>query len=161
MMRVIDKANEINRRHGNDLDQIAESLGLVIIYEKMTGRMKEFYVRGTIVIRADLSQREKRELIAHAIGHHIFHAGNHLSMQRRIYSFGNYHERQANIFAAVLLMPTDEFLRSLNTKPRMDEIADCFRVTEELVRLRIKIWANFEKPRPCILKPPVQNRVAS
>ncbi|MHB8169283.1 MAG: hypothetical protein ACYDET_06500, partial [Thermoleophilia bacterium] len=66
MMRVIDKANEINRRHGNDLDQIAESLGLVIIYEKMTGRMKEFYVRGSIVIREDLSQREKRELIAHA-----------------------------------------------------------------------------------------------
>lgn len=147
MMRVIDRANEINRRHGNDLDQIAESLGLVIIYEKMTGRMKEFYVRGSIVIRADLSQREKRELIAHAIGHHLFHAGNHLSMQKRIYSFGNYHEKQANIFAAVLLLPTDEFLRLLKAKPRMDEIADYFRVTEELVRLRLMVWANFEKAK--------------
>ncbi|MHB8169284.1 MAG: ImmA/IrrE family metallo-endopeptidase, partial [Thermoleophilia bacterium] len=70
-----------------------------------------------------------------------------LSMQKRIYSFGNYHEKQANIFAAVLLMPTDELLRLLKAKPRMDEIADYFRVTEELVRLRIKIWANYERAK--------------
>lgn len=161
MMRVIDRANEINRLHGNDLDLIAESLGLAIIYERLTGRMKEFYVRGSIVIRADLSQREKRELIAHAIGHHLFHAGNHLSMQKRIYSFGNYHEKQANFFAACLLMPTFEFQKVLKTRPRMDEIADHFQVTEDLVRFRLLIWVNFEKSEPRIQEGPVQRRVAS
>lgn len=148
MKRVIDKANEMNRRYGNDLDQIAESLGLAVIYEKMTGSFREVYFQeaSSIVIREDLHRREKRELIAHAIGHHMLHAGNHLSMQKRIYSFGNYHEKQANAFAAVLLMPSHDLQKVMKTRPRIDEIADYFHVTDELVRLRLLVWANFEKP---------------
>ena len=75
MKRVIDKANHLNGKFGSDLDKITDSLGLSVMYEDMAGRMKEFYFRGSIVIRSDLSLREKRELIAHALGHHLFHAG--------------------------------------------------------------------------------------
>ncbi|HDY74255.1 MAG TPA: ImmA/IrrE family metallo-endopeptidase, partial [Euryarchaeota archaeon] len=92
-----------------------------------------------------LSVREKRELVAHAVGHHLFHAGNHLAMQKRIYSFGNYHEKQANAFAACLLIPLSKLSRLMADRPRIDEIADNFQVREELVRLRLKVWANFEK----------------
>jgi len=145
MKRVIDKANQLNEKFGSDLDRITDSLGLSVMYEDMAGRMKEFYFRGSIVVRADLSVREKRELIAHALGHHLFHAGNHLSMQKRIYSFGNYHEKQANAFAACLLIPVSRLSRLIADRARIDEIADHFRVTEELVRLRLMIWANFEK----------------
>ena len=145
MKRVIDKANQLNETFGNDLDRITDSLGLSVMYEEMNGRMKEFYFRNSIVVRADLSVREKRELIAHALGHHLFHAGNHLAMQKRIYSFGNYHEKQANAFAACLLIPLSKLSRLIADRARIDEIADNFRVTEELVRLRLMIWANFEK----------------
>ena len=145
MKRVIDKANLLNETFGSDLDRITDSLGLSVMYEEMNGRMKEFYFRGSIVVRADLSVREKRELIAHALGHHLFHAGNHLAMQKRIYSFGNYHEKQANAFAACLLIPVSRLSRLIADRARIDEIADHFRVTEELVRLRLMIWANFEK----------------
>lgn len=145
MKRVINKANQLNEQFGNDLDRITDSLGLSVMYEEMTGRMKEFYFRGAIVVRSDLSVREKRELIAHALGHHLFHAGNHLAMQKRIYSFGNYHEKQANAFAACLLIPLSKLSRLIADCARIDEIADNFRVTEELVRLRLMIWANFEK----------------
>lgn len=145
MKRVIEKANRIRGQHGNDLDQIAESLGLNVIPQKMEGRLREFYFRGSIVISADLSPREKRELVAHAIGHHLLHAGNHLAMQKRIYSFGNYHEKQANVFAACLLMPSNEFGKYLKNRPRIDEIANSFQVTEELAKLRLMVWANFEK----------------
>jgi len=145
MKRVIDKANQLNETFGNDLDRITDSLGLSVMYEEMNGRMKEFYFRGAIVVRSDLSVREKRELIAHALGHHLFHAGNHLAMQKRIYSFGNYHEKQANSFAACLLMPLSKLSRLMGDRARIDEIADHFQVQEELVRLRLMIWANFEK----------------
>lgn len=161
MKRVIDRANEIDRQFGNDLDQIAESLGLTVIPQKLEGRLTEFYFPGAIVVSQNLSKRKRRELISHAIGHHLFHAGNHLAMQKRIYSFGNYHEKQANVFAAVLLMPTNEFQRLLKTKPRMDEIADYFHVTEELVRLRMMVWANFEKSRPRVQETPLRERAAS
>lgn len=145
MKRVIEKANRIRGQHGNDLDQIAESLGLNVIPQKMEGRLREFYFRGSIVISDDLSPREKRELVAHAIGHHLLHAGNHLAMQKRIYSFGNYHEKQANVFAACLLMPLADLNSFIANRSRIDEIANHFQVREDLVRLRLKIWANFEK----------------
>ena len=145
MKQVIDKANQLNELFGRDLDRITDSLGLSLMYEKMSGRMKEFYLRGSIVIREDLSVREKRELVAHAVGHHLFHAGNHLAMQKRIYSFGNYHEKQANAFAACLLIPLAKLSRLMADRARIDEIADHFQVREELVRLRLMIWANFEK----------------
>ena len=145
MKQVIDKANKLYEVFGTDLDAVTDSLGLSVLYEDMTGRMKEFYFRGSIVIRSDLSAREKRELVAHALGHHLFHAGNHLSMQKRIYSFGNYHEKQANAFAACLLIPLASLLRLMADRSRIDEIAEHFQVREELVRLRLKVWANFEK----------------
>jgi len=145
MKRVIEHANQISEIHGNDLDQIANSLGLNVIPQRMEGRLREFYVSGSIVINENLSNREKRELIAHAIGHHLLHAGNHLAMQKRIYSFGNYHEKQANVFAACLLMPLEDLARFISNRSRIDEIANHFQVREDLVRLRLKIWANFEK----------------
>ena len=73
------------------------------------------------------------------------YTGNHLSMQKRIYSFGNYHEKQANAFAACLLIPIAELRRLMADRARIDEIADYFQVREQLVRLRLKVWANFEK----------------
>jgi Zn-dependent peptidase ImmA (M78 family) len=144
---VIEKANRIYEKFGSDLDQITESLGLVVMYEKLAGRLREVYVgqSNSIVIRSDLPKREKRELVAHAVGHHLLHAGNHLAMQKRIYSFGNYHEKQANVFAACLLIPLASLLRLMNERARIDEMAVHFGVREELVRLRLKIWANFEK----------------
>ncbi len=144
MNRAIKQANQIRETYGNDLDQIAQSLGLNVIPQKMEGRLREFYVSGSIVINESLSNREKRELIAHAIGHHLLHAGNHLAMQKRIYSFGNYHEKQANVFAACLLMPLESLAGFISNKSRIDEIANHFQVREELVKMRLKIWANFE-----------------
>ena len=145
MNRVIDKANEIYGQYGNDLDEITQSLGLTIMSEKMEGRLTEFYFPGTIAVNSNLSTRKQRELIAHAIGHHLMHAGNHLAMQKRIYSFGNLHEKQANVFAACLLMPLAKLQRFTSNRSRIDEIANHFQVTEELVRLRMNVWANFER----------------
>lgn len=145
MNRVIELANRIRGKYGTDLDEIAESLGLSVIPEKLEGRLTEFYVPGSIVINEKLSEEQKRELVAHAIGHHLLHAGNHLAMQKRIYSFGNYHEKQANVFAACLLMPLRDLARFISGRSRIDEIAEYFQVREELVRLRLKVWANFER----------------
>jgi hypothetical protein len=50
--------------------------------------------------RCDLPRTVERELIAHAAGHHVMHSGNHLTLQTNTYSFGNCHEKQANVLAA-------------------------------------------------------------
>lgn len=139
MRRAIDKAKEIENRFGCDPFVVAEKLGLAVLEEDLKGRLREVYFGDSVVIRRDLLSSEKRELVAHAIGHHLLHAGNHLSMQNRVYSFGNYHERQANVFAAYLLIPEDKLGGSLYEGIVASELAERFDVGEDLVRFRIKL----------------------
>src|SRR3990172_8155793 len=126
MRTAIDRANETYRKYGNYLHKLCNSLGLILIEEDLEGRLKEVYFGDSIVIRRDLPYPEKRELVAHAIGHHLMHAGNHLSMQERVYSFGNYHERQANVFAACLLLPEDKLQEALYPDVPIAELAEKF-----------------------------------
>lgn len=139
MRRAIEKAKEIYAEHGNNLDLICEKLGLEVIEETLDGRLKEVYFGDSIVIKKSLPESEKRELVAHALGHHLMHAGNHLAMQKRIYSFGNYHERQANAFAAYLLIPQDQLENKLAKAVSVNELAQDFDTTEKLINLRLRL----------------------
>lgn len=142
-MRIaIKKAEEIYQKYENNLKAILEALGLTLIEEELEGRLKEVYFGDSIVIKKGLPKQEKRELIAHAIGHHLMHAGNHIAMQNRVYSFGNYHERQANAFAACLLVPKGKLEGKINMP--VHELAEYFDVTEKLIELRLKIFKYFE-----------------
>ncbi len=141
MRRAIDKAKETQGRFGTEPALVAEELGLRVIEENLAGRLREVYFGDSIVIRRDLLDPEKRELVAHAIGHHLLHAGNHLSMQNRVYSFGNYHERQANVFAAFLLMPDEQLEDLLYDGVTPSELADAFGVSDQLVEFRLKVRA--------------------
>jgi len=139
MRRAIEEAKKIHGRYGTDVTLITEELGLSVIEEDLEGRLREVYFGDSIVIRRDLPEAEKRELIAHAIGHHLLHAGNHLAMQNRVYSFGNYHERQANVFVAFLLMPEKELEDRLYEGIATAELADAFEVNESLAEFRLKL----------------------
>lgn len=147
MKRVIEKANEIHESFGNDPENVAEELGLYVIYQPLTSDLKEIYFSSSdsIVIDENLPDEEKRELIAHAICHHLMHAGNHVLKMKRIYSYGNYQEKQANVFAACLLIPRKRLYRFILSKAPIDEIANWFEVSEKLVKLRLLVWLNFEK----------------
>lgn len=147
MKHIVDKANEIYEKYGNDPEQIAEDLGLHVVFQKMACDLKEIYFRSSdsIVIEENLPETEKRELIAHAICHHLYHLGNHVLRMKRIYSYGNYQEKQADVFAACLLIPSGRFQKLIKDKPSINEIAECFLVTEKLARLRLLVWANFER----------------
>jgi Zn-dependent peptidase ImmA (M78 family) len=142
MRRALEKAQDTYKKHGTtNPATIARALGLRVFEEDLKGRLREVYFGHSIVVRQDMSPAEKREMLAHALGHHLMHAGNHLSMQNRVYSFGNHHERQADVFAACLLVPEDGLEDQLATKAHPWEIAEHFKVTEKLVSFRMKIRA--------------------
>ena len=144
-MRIaLKKAKEIYVKYGNNLSFICREFGLNIIEGDLEGRLKEVYFGDSIFVKKSLKKAEKQELIAHAIGHHLMHAGNHLSQQKKIYSFGNYHERQANAFAAYLLISEEKLEGKLFDGVRADELAEYFEVTEKLMAYRLKIQAHFE-----------------
>lgn len=112
----------------------------------------------TIAIASNLHPIQKRYLIAHGLGHHLFHQQNSKgyirlheegilgSKEMRKIEIGR-KERQADLFASYLLIPEEKLNKLLNEEWMKDssnpisELAEEFQVPEELMRRRLE----FEK----------------
>lgn len=140
MNRAIKKAQEVYDKYGNDLDRILAKEKIEVLEVPLAGRFKEIYFGDYIILKDKLSPEEKRELTAHALGHHFLHAGSHYAASKKIYSFSNYHEKQANVFAAYLLMPDDKLEKALYPDIPTTELIDKFDVTPKLAEFRLKLY---------------------
>lgn len=140
MNRARRKAEEVFKEYGNDLPALLQRLDIEVLEVPMNGRLKEIFFGDHIVLKNDLSDQEKRELTAHALGHHFLHSGSHYAASRKIYTFSNYHEKQANIFAAFLMIPETELERLIYPDLKASEIAESFEVTPEFATFRLELY---------------------
>ncbi len=144
MNRATDKANEIISTYKtNDPDKILKKLGVDILDVPLAGRLKEVYFKDHVVLKEGLQQEERRQLLAHAIAHHLLHAGNHLNLKSRTYSFGNYHEKQADVFAAFLLMPEEEIEKLASDNLTIHDLAEKFEVLPYFAKFRIGLAKHY------------------
>jgi Zn-dependent peptidase ImmA (M78 family) len=137
------KALEVIEKYGNNLQDILESEGIEVLEVELSGRLKELYFGEAIVLKDTLPEAEKQELIAHALGHHFLHAGNHLAASSGSYSWDKLQERQADVFAAYLLMPK---LR-LNTRHFQMAVSDLvqeYNITEKFAGFRLKLLQAYK-----------------
>lgn len=138
MNTAIRKAKEVFDKYGNDLDKVLEKLDIQAVDVPLAGRLKELYFGDVVVLMQGLSEPERRELIAHALGHHFLHAGNHYAASRGAYSWDKYQERQAEVFAAYYLMP------EISSDKRF-ELAEQYQVTEKFAGFRLKLVEHYER----------------
>ena len=96
--------------------------------------LQEMQAGGVIATARRLDAHWRRWVIAHAVGHHLLHPGNHLQMRRQGLP-GDAVEREAEEFAGALLVDTREAFDLGLTGPR--EVAAYFGVPEEMVRLYV------------------------
>lgn len=143
MNTAVRKAKEIYQKYGNDVEKIASALGLEILEEEMEGNVKEIYWGDCITIKEGLPEPERRELLAHAICHHLLHAGSHYHASFKKYSFGNYHEKQANVFAAFLLIPDNELENLINKHLTIYDLSEKFKVTPQFAKFRIGLAKHY------------------
>lgn len=143
MNTAVRKAKEIYQKHGNDVEKIAEALNLDILDVPMEGSAKEFYWGDYITIKEGLDEPERRELIAHAVCHHLLHAGSHFAGSHKNYSFGNYHEKQANVFAAFLLVPDKELEKLASDNLTIYDLAEKFNITPWFAKFRIGLAKHY------------------
>lgn len=96
--------------------------------------------RPGIILAADADEQEARELLAHGIAHHLLHTGNRVSgCGTRLWSAR--HEREADDFAAHLLVPEARLLdelRAIDVRPVAD-IAAVLDVSEALLKRRLQL----------------------
>lgn len=141
-MRIaIDKAEETQQILGSQLYEAIERLGLSVLVRPLAGRLREVYFGDFIVLADRLGDAERRELAAHALGHHLLHAGNQWHTQRRTYTRANYQERQADVFAAFYLIPEAELDAALTAIEEPHRLAEQFAVPEPFMHFRLRLHA--------------------
>ena len=140
MNRARRKAESIFEKYGNDLPAVLAKLDIEVLEVPMNGRLKEIFFGDHIVLKRGLSGQEKRELTAHALGHHFMHSGSHYASSKKIYTFSNYHEKQANVFAAYLLIPEKELQKMIFPDINAADIAEAFEVTDEFACFRLELY---------------------
>lgn len=121
---------------------IAEKYGLkVLIYELPTDTSGAiFYKEKTILI--DKNDGIKRQIfsVAHELGHFILHKDENKHFSKRDFasSLGlDTKEREANAFAASLLMPEDEVSRLVDLGLKLDDLAGYFDVSSLAMQYRL------------------------
>ena len=121
MRHILDKAEEIlDDFGGKNIFETAENSG-AIVWERPLGGLKGFYLfeNGSryIVINEALDNITKTVVCAHELGHDMLHrelsAGG--IRENTLFLSGNKTEREANLFAAEILISDDDIL---------DEIAE-------------------------------------
>jgi Zn-dependent peptidase ImmA (M78 family) len=118
---AVKKALEVLTLHGllnsyidlRDLTIIVEKEGMISYKFPFQGRLKERYFATSdgivqIAVASDISSTEQKHMIAHALGHHFLHQGNHAHINC---IFQDKQEHQADVFAAVLLVPPSILMR--------------------------------------------------
>jgi len=143
MRRIaVDKARQLHRRYPGisfpvDMETLALAEGCEVIDWPFLKPVKEVKQGRFIGLAEHLDEKERRYLIAHAMGHHLLHVGNQLSFWQKTTLHKT--EREAEECAAHILMPEEELAR-VSDLPFW-EIAEHFGVPEELVGKRVKDFA--------------------
>jgi Zn-dependent peptidase ImmA (M78 family) len=154
MRHIIEKANEIRRKYGvDDLEFVAGKLGAEVVEQPLGTIIKEAYFKdeGVIVIDPNLHPYKKRHLIAHGLAHHLFHRNKRVNYflndkddflkSLRVKEM----EREAEIFAAYLLIPEEKLNELLNqdwvkeSPDPIPELAEEFQVSENFMKKRLNL----------------------
>lgn len=141
-----------------DVEAIAWDEGIKVRYDNLSGceaRLVGVGDRGIVTIRKDSDERRKRFSLAHELGHWNYHRGR--SFACRVddwldgYSAKSTEEREADEYAAELLMPSYMFkpLASAIKRPTFDGIQDLANqfktsLTATAIRLvDLNVWPVF------------------
>lgn len=148
-MRIASmKALEVLDRHGlSDFNPDFQQISTLLDNEKILfntypfrGRLKERYLCSEdgiaqISIINNCTIYEQKHLIAHALGHHFLHKGNYAYIDGIV---EDKQEFQAEVFAAVFLVPPNEYARIHSSFSF--ELAEECEIPLQLAEKRLQIY---------------------
>lgn len=138
MIKAQRRARQVLRKYNLstapiDLHKIVTAEGLTLDEWSFRGRVKEVYLGDHIGICSHIADNKRRELIAHALGHHFLHTGNQFYFESCDQFVTFKQEFEAECFATELLMPR-ELLSKAKQLP-ISKAADYFLVTKNFLKL--------------------------
>ena len=145
MDNIITLAEEIRREYGGrDIFATAENSG-ANVWLRALGGLKGFYIfengKRYIVINSSLNSLLRRTVCAHELGHDMLHremsAGG--IRENTLFLTNNKTEREANIFAAEMLLTDDETLFVMEYSSDLNAAADELCVLPEILSYKLEI----------------------
>ena len=132
------------RYHTRDPFQIAEALGIEVLFRDDFTRLKGAYCvikrQRFIFINSNLPQQVQRIVCAHEIGHDQLHRaaakGNGI-MEFQLYDMRTRPEYEANMVAAAMLLDTSEVLELIYRGSDAEQIACTLHSDINLVALKV------------------------
>lgn len=145
MQFIIDKAREVLKKYGGrDIFTTAENSG-ACVWRRHLGKLKGFYIcengRRYIILNEELDERTAAVVCAHELGHDMLH--RELSSagirENTLFLDSNKTEREANLFAACMLIPDKAILSELEYCNNIEMLAYELGVPVELVEYKLEL----------------------
>lgn len=126
-------ARQLLRKHGVreapvDVEGIARAEGLRVERREL-GELDGQLVGSRIEVNARHSLVRQRFTIAHELGHFVMHSGH---------GTDEHSEREAEVFAAALLMPPDLLRKEFSAAPDADVLRRRFQVSRDAMWITLK-----------------------
>ena len=128
---------------------------------KGANAVKGFFIRSArmkvITINSDLPEIVQRYILAHELGHAVLHGSRGFSTfhDTALYDESSVTEKEANLFAAELLMDDEKVLEEINNDGTFFTAAAMLNVPMELLdfKFRMMKWKGYK-----LVEPPVTSR---
>jgi hypothetical protein len=141
------RAHEIRRRyritHPCDIERVLKGENIYVVPYPFKGRVNEVIVLNFIGLPLGFTphSREGDELLAHALGHYLLHAGNqpffHLHHDRTV---SRQMEHQAWDFAFELFIPQLALARMLQKSRDESDLREHFQVSVDFFKRRLQAF---------------------
>lgn len=135
----------IHKYDSHDPFEIVEAKGAIVIFAPLIdvrGFYQYFQRNSIIYIDENLDYAERNFVCAHELGHMMLHKkSNAVYMDTKTFFNSNKLEKEANIFAAELLIPDEIILENYNCT--IEQISRLLGYEENLIKLRLKSYLNI------------------
>ncbi len=122
---------------------LASCLNLNVKFLEYSDNTKGYYIKvgksKFIIINSNLTEDEKRVVLAHEIGHAVMHSSKkiHFLRENTLFPKGR-HENEANKFAAELLIDLNSIDNCYIEELSLEQLARFMMVPKELIELKFQ-----------------------
>lgn len=153
---ICTQAEKLRKKYpGFSLKQILEARHIITLYQPLgtePDAIKGFCLyhsrRHVITVNSDLPEILQRIILAHELGHVILHRGSGVRCFHEVSLFdeSSLLEKDANLFAAELLLRDEDVLEALNSDCTFFEAAARLNVPAEMLdfKFRIMKWRGWQ-----------------
>lgn len=160
--QAVKKLND--KFHESDPFALCNAMGIILLRNPLgtaPNAIKGFFLEikriKTITVNADLPQVMQKIIVAHEIGHAALHhrSGIHAFHDVTMFDESSEMEREANLFAAELLLKDNDVLETLNGDTTFFSAASALYVPIELLdfKFRVMKWKGYK-----LIEPPITAR---